>query len=496
MRYGFILFFTLSLFINLHSQDVSGKLHHAQCIIFRNNIYVAGYEESDKGLSLKITLFNNKLEKLTEVLKPLGKHKATDFYTPNFDTTHGYLTLVIQKTNNEKTATVVRYNENLKLIYSADNAEITRINSFAAFDNEKLYYKNQLYVIREAKDSAGRFYFYRYDLKDSSALFNYNFKWQFNFDQHKYHRIHPVFANSEHIYLYVICLEGEKKGQWLLVFNPDDGTMTKAIKLNKNDNEICFVSKVDIYGSTEDIALAGVKYPAANVDLKSGKFSMNYQASKSINTFFLQIDSSGEIKTRLENFTAVPNEILKEKELKEFLFRCNTMEKTESGFNLNYECLYKGKDGIYRTFGFLISKLNQSPEGTYKQENNAFLPCYRNEKKNPLSKQTTNQYDNDKASDADRLFYKNAFVKNFTEAGMEMNLLKKTAFVVSYFDNKKATSLELCKNVMKNYVWETLPLKNISDYSRFNVFNLGVNKFLIFNSSKDESGFTLSTTEL
>jgi hypothetical protein len=502
MRTCFILLFTSFLFISLNGQEVTGNLHKAQCISFKSEIYVSGYEESDKGLSLKIISFNDKLEKQKEVVKDLGKHKGVDFYPPAFDTTHGYLSLVIQRTSNEKTALLLRYDANLTLVSSAENAEIARINSFAAFDNEKLYYKDQLYVVREAKDSAGKFYFYRYDLRDSSVLFNYNFKWQFNFDQHNYHRIHPLFVNDTHIYLYVICTDGDKKGQWILIFNTSSGSMEKSIKLNKSDNEICLVSKLDVYGSNEDIAIAGVKYPAANVDLKTGKFAMNYQTSKSINSFFLQIDSSGVTKTRLENFNSIPNEILKEKELKELIFRCNTLEKTETGFNLNYECLYKGNDGIYRTYGFLLTKLTATPENEFKKENDAFLTCYHNEKTtpkgktgNPQCKLTTNQYDNDKAFDTDRLFYKNAFVKNFTEAGMKINSATKTACIVSYFDNKKTNTLELYKNTMKNYTWETTPLKNTNDYNRFSVFKMNANAVLIFISNKEESGFTLSITE-
>lgn len=503
MRAIFILVFTLTLFISLDAQELSGKLQKAQCIWFRGSIYATGYKDGEKGLELVVEMYNEKLEKIKETTKPLGKYKIGDYYPPNFDTTHGQLSLTAQKTNNEKTAVLLRFNENLKPLAASDNAEITRINSFAAFDSEKIYYKNQLYVVREAKDTAGRFYFYRYDLRDSSALFNYNFKWQFNFDQHNYHRIHPVFVNSEHIYLFVMCLDGDKKGQWILIFNPEDGSLTKAIKLNKNDNEVCLVSRFEVYGGQEDIILAGVKYTAANVDLKTGRFSMNYQGSKNINTFFCQIDSSGEVKTRLENFCNAPNEILKEKEMKEFLFRCNALEKNESGINLTYECVYKGKDGIYRTFGFLLSWLNLNPEGFYKQENNTFLPCYRNDKSQPKGKTgntncklTANQYDNDKAKDADRLFYKNAFVKNFTEVGMDMNILKKLAWVSSYYDNKKTATLELHKYTMKNYVWETASLKTITDYSRYNVFGLGQNKVIIFTSLKDESGFTLSLNEL
>jgi len=502
MRQAFILFFTFCLFIKGGAQEINGKLQRAQCIVFRNNIFVSGYEEGEKGLELKICAYNDKLEKINEVTKPLGKHKAAEYYPPNYDTTHGMLSVVAQKANNEKTALLLRYNANLKPMASADNAEITRINSFAVFDNEKLYYKNHLYLVREAKDSAGRFYFYRYDLRDSSALFNYNFKWQFNFDQHLYHRIHPVFATDDHIYLYVICLDGDRKGQWILTLNTEDGNLIKAIKLNKNDNEICLVSRFEVYGSNADMAIAGVKYPAANVDLKNGRFSINYQAAKRLNTFFCQVDSSGEVKTQLDNFLPVPNELLKEKELKEFLLRCNTLEKTDAGFNLEYECLYKGKDGIYRTFGFLLTNLVQTPEGVFKAENNCFLPCYRNDKSqpkgkigNPNSKLTANQYDNDKASDADRLFYKNAFVKNFTEAGMNIGPLKKTAHIISFYNNKKTSTLEMYKYSMKNYVWETSPLKNYTDFSRHHVFNKGNALFGAFTTLKDESGFNLTLME-
>lgn len=503
MRPAFILFFTCFLFINAWAQDLDGKLQSAQCIVFRNCIYVSGYEEGDKGIQLKTTRYTFKLEKQNEVTKVLGKGKLTDLYPPNYDTTHGFLSVVAQKTNNDKTASLIRYNENLGTASQADNAEITRINSFAAFDNEKLYYRKQLYIVREAKDSAGRFYFYRYDLRDSSALFNYNFKWQFNFDQHNYHRIHPLYATDEQVYLYVISLDGDRKGQWILILNTANGDLIKAVKLNKNDNEVCFVSRFEVYGGAMDMAVAGVKYSAGGVDLKNGNFTVNYQGSKSMNMFFCQIDSAGEIKTRLENFPGVPNDILKEKEVKDMMLRCNKLEKTESGFDMNYECMYKGKDGIYRTYGFLLTKLNQTPEGMFKPENNAFLACYRNDKAqpkgktgNPNCKQTANQYDNDKARDADRLFYKNAFVKNFTETGTEINSQKKLGWLVSYYHNKKTGNVELFKYSMKNYTWETATLKNLSEFSRCNVISLGTNRFLIFNSAKDESNFILSVTEL
>jgi hypothetical protein len=496
MRSRFLLFFACLLFIKTQAQELAGKLQRAQCIMFRNNIYVSGYEEAPGGLELKIEAYNQQLQSVNRLSKPLGKGKASDYYPPAYDTTHGQLSLVVQKANNDKTALLLRYTENLKLIASADNADIARINSFAAFDNEKIYYKNQLYVVREAKDSAGRFYFFRYDLRDSSTLFAYDFKWQFNFDQHNYHRIHPLCVTSDRIYLYVNCLDGDKKGQWLLELLAGDGSLAKAVKLNKNDNEICFVSRAIVFGGAEDVALAGVRYPAANADLKNGRFSMDYQKSKSINTFFCHIDSAGDMQTRIENFVNVPNELLKEKELREFVFRCNALEKSESGFNLGYECLYKGKDGIYRTYGFLVSKIMQTPEGAYKQENNSFFAGYRNEKKNPFSKLTANQYDNDRAADADRLFYKNAFVRNYSDMAMELSSLKKMAWLISHYPNKKTGGLELQRHVMKNYVWETAAIRTIAEYGRYNAFHAEGNRFLLFTTAKDETGFTLSPLEL
>lgn len=492
----FILFFTLSLFIKLHSQELTGTLQRAQCIVFKNNIFVSGYEENNGSLDLKIEAYNDKLERVNQYSQSLGKAMAVDYYPPNIDTTHGQLSLVIQKVDNEKTALLLRCSESLKLLSSEEKTEITRINSFAAFDSEKLYFGNQLYVVREAKDTAGRFYFYRYDLRDSSALFTYDFKWQFNFDRHTYQRIHPLYATAERVYVYVNCLDGDKKGQWLLEFTPGDGSLLKAVKLNKDDNEICFISRATVFGTAEDVALAGAHYPSASVDLQNGRFGMDYQKSKSLNTFFCHIDSSGEMKTRLENFVNVPNGLLKEKELKEFLFRCNALEKSDGGFNLNYECLYKGSDGIYRTFGFLVIKLMQTPDGTYKQENNSFLATYRNEKKYPFSKLTANQYDNDRPQEADRLFYKNAFVRNYSEAGMELSSQKKMSWIVSHYPNKKSGGLELYKHVMKNYTWETTPLKTLAEYGRYAVLSISPQRLLLFNSSKDETMFSLSLFEL
>jgi hypothetical protein len=476
------------------AQEINGSLHKSTCVNFRNCIYVAGYEEAGSGLTLKIQKYTVGLEKVTEKSEALGKYKPEGLYTPSIDTTHGYLNITVQETNNEKTASLIRYTENLELVADVEKAEITRINSFAAFDAEKLYYKDCLYVAREAKDSVGRFYFYRYDLKDPDGLFNYNFKWQFNFDQHTYHRIHPAFANDEYVYLYVICLDGPKKGQWLLILDAKNGNLLKTIKLNKGDNEFCFVSLISVQGNANDIFLAGTKYPAAAVDLKTGKITSNYVGTKLLNLFFCQIDSSGEIKSRQEGFVATPNELLKEKELKEFLFRCNSFRQTENGFNLEYECLYRAKDRIFRTFGFLSDRLVITPDNTIKQDNFTFFSVYRNEKKYTSCKEVANQYDNDKPTDADRLFYKDAFVKNFSPVNSDLQ--KKEAGFVSAYNNKKAGTLELYKYVMKNYNWETSSIKNVTDYSRCMIFRPVQNKVVIFYTTKGEKNFVLLNIEL
>lgn len=77
-----------------------------------------------------------------------------------------------------------------------------------------------------------------------------------------------------------------------------------------------------------------------------------------------------------------------------------------------------------------------------------------------------------------------------------MNMSKKMAWIVSHYPNKKTGSLELFKNTMKGYAWETAPLKTITEYGRYSVFHLALNRFLVFITAKDETTFTLGLTEL
>lgn len=505
MRACFILVFNLLVLTSLTAQkEVSVKLGESSCLRFRNSLYTGGYEQNANELLCKLQKANFSLENEGEAIINLGKHKADDFHAPVFDTTHGYLNITVQQKNNEKTALLLRYDENLKMIAKIENAEITRINSFVAFDQEKLFYKDKLYVVRPAKDTLGRFYVFSYQLKDAAAVFSYNLKWQFNFDQHPYHRIHFLYASDTVIYAYVICLEGPKKGQWIIALNADDGSINKTIKLNRNDNEFCFISKLDVYNSALDMAVSGVKYPAAAIDLKTGKFAMNYQTSKGLNTFFCLIDSAGEIKQRLDNYLPVPNELLKEKELKEFLIRTNQLEIKGNYFNLLLECLYKAPDGLYKTYGFLFTRLELSLEGILKQENNAFLAAYRNEKNLPGGKKsgnldcklTTNQFDNEKKEETDRLFYKDPFTRNFSDASIQFDRNKKMAFMLCFYENKQTSVLSFYKNIMKNYVWETTALSTNNDYSTYNVFAIGENKFIVYTCNKEKSGFTLQLVEL
>lgn len=493
MRSCFVLVVMFGLLINAAGQEINGSLYKSTCVVFRNCIYVAGYEEAHDGMVLKIVKYTATLEKAEEKDRKFEKCKPGSLYAPLIDTTHGFLNITIQETNNEKTAALIRYTENLELVADVGKAEITRINSFAAFDAEKLYYKDHLFVVREAKDSAGRFYFYRYDLKDPSGLFSYAFKWQFNFDQHTYHRIHPAFANDDYVYLYVICLDGPKRGQWLLALDVRNGTLQKTIKLNGAENEFYFVSLVSVQGKTKDILVTGAKYPASAINWETGKITSSYAGVKFLNLFFCRADSSGEIKSRLENFIAVPDELLKEKEWKEFLFRCNYLGSGEKSYDLDYECLYKGNDGIFRTFGFLSDRLLITPDDRVKQDNYTFFATYRNEKKYPHCRQAANQYDNDKPTEADRVFYKGAFVKDFSPVAS--NLQKKEAGLASAYDNKKTDTLELYRYSMKNYAWETSNIKSATDYSRHALF-LIQKEAVFFYTTKDEKNFILIRVDL
>lgn len=154
MNRVFILLMSLCMLINLHAQEVSEKMEHADCMGYRNTVIVAGYEQKGNELFLRVKRYDESGTLVSWAERSLGKARSSEFYAPQGDTTHGLISFVLQRSNNDKQATLIRFNEQLKQVNYLEKTEITHINSFAAFDHEKLYYKNNLYMVREAKDSA------------------------------------------------------------------------------------------------------------------------------------------------------------------------------------------------------------------------------------------------------------------------------------------------------------------------------------------------------
>src|SRR4051812_17589339 len=115
MRQAFILVFNLLMLTSLPAQqDISEKLYESTCIQFRGSTYVSGYEQNGNELLFKLKKYSPQLEKNGESSKSLGNHKYEEYHKPVFDTTHGFLSVILQEKNNDKTATLVRFNENLK----------------------------------------------------------------------------------------------------------------------------------------------------------------------------------------------------------------------------------------------------------------------------------------------------------------------------------------------------------------------------------------------
>jgi hypothetical protein len=107
-----------------------------------------------------------------------------------------------------------------------------------------------------------------------------------------------------------------------------------------------------------------------------------------------------------------------------------------------------------------------------------------------------NQYLIDAMGNGDRVFFRNPILQNFTSTGMDIGMLKKAAWNIGYFDNKKTGHFEMIKNTMKNYSWETASLKTVNEYGRASVMHLRQNRFVLFYTLKDESAFQLSLIDL
>jgi len=281
------------------AQSVSRPLLKANSVHFRNSFYVFGFQQEKNDLQFKLYKFSNDLQKADSISNTIGKEKAENLLEITADTLHGYLNFYLQKVNSKNLASLLRYNDSLKLIAKADNFESNKINSLTTFENEIYTYKNSTYTIRTSEDSLGKqFYLTKYALITDQKPFEYKQTWQYPLEKRNINTTHVFYADSHFVFVYVTILSGERKGQWILKLDSQKGTIIKGIKLNANGDDRNYIFNAYHYDPKEkELLIAGNIYTKQQLDLEAKTFSFA-GLSKENTFFFIKIDANNEVISR------------------------------------------------------------------------------------------------------------------------------------------------------------------------------------------------------
>jgi hypothetical protein len=295
IRWFIILFFPVIVL----SQNFSRTLLKPGSVKFRDHIFVFGVLQDKNDLHFKLYRTTFDLQKTDSVSNALGKQKAEDFLEITSDTLHGYLNFYFQKSNSKNLASLLRFNDSLKLIAKTDNFESNKINSLTTFENETYTHKNSTYTIRTSEDSLGKqFYLTKYTLISNQRPFEYKLTWQYPLEKRNINTTHVFYADSEVVFIYVTILSGDRKGQWILKLNSKEGTIIKGIKLNANGDERNYFFNSFSYDPKEkELLIAGNVYTRQQLDVGSKTFPFT-GLNKENTFFFIKIDGTNEVVSR------------------------------------------------------------------------------------------------------------------------------------------------------------------------------------------------------
>jgi hypothetical protein len=298
-KYIFIVLIAVSSL--LKGQAIKQNLLLANALPFHHNIYTYGYEQTKANLVFKCYAYNYQLKLQDSVLYDLGKHTTADYLQISVDTLHDVLNFYFQLANQKNLVSLLRVNDTLAKMASAENYDANHINSLTAFDDEKYAYKEDMYIIRTNTDSAGKqFYLSKYHVKDMTKPFEYDYKWQYAFERKFIHRASVVYADSNQVIVYAHVFDGLKKGQWILRINANTGEIIKGTKLTaKGDTRYFLMSNVIVSNKGKNIDVIGSIYDAAMIDFKAKTQNFTNQ-SKAHKLFLVCIDSVGDVLTRAE----------------------------------------------------------------------------------------------------------------------------------------------------------------------------------------------------
>lgn len=258
------------------AQQLNFNLEKGKALCFKNNVYAYGFKQSE----FVIYKLDSKLKIIDSVYYKLDKSKSTDYLSIDCDTLNASINFQLQK-KDKQFASLLRFNENLKLINEFKSIEITKLSPLANFDQQKFIFRNLAYVVKSAIDTGGKHYYLsKFELLPSKEkAFDYKFKWQFNFEKKHIENIHVFYADTVQVIAYVHINAGERKGQWVLKVNAANGLLIKAKKISTNQNLNYRFANAAIHTVSKELFVVG--------QLNSGE----QLANPSPTLFVLQFDS-------------------------------------------------------------------------------------------------------------------------------------------------------------------------------------------------------------
>jgi hypothetical protein len=320
----------------VNGQTIKRNLLSANVLSFHNSLYVYGYEQSNASLKFKCFSYNTKLQTKDSIEFNLGKHTPSDYLEITADTMHDVLNFYFQLANQKNVVSLLRVNDSLKQIATAENYDANHINSLAVFDDEKLAYKQDLYVIRTTADSADKqFYLSKYHVKSMNKPFEYDYKWQFAFERKHIYRASVLAADTNQVVVYAHVFDGLKKGQWILRINANTGEIIRGTKLSaKGDQRHFLMSNFIIDKKTKSMDVIGSVYDANSINFKNKTSDFTSQA-KNHKLFLLTIDSLGDVAQRVEKAFPLPIQTKTQTGLQSFHLKIREFTKnTDGSYNI------------------------------------------------------------------------------------------------------------------------------------------------------------------
>lgn len=291
----------------LCAQSAQKPLLRPGFLMFKHKLYAYGYLQVQKNLVFKCYSFNDQLQCKDSTELDLGAHAPSDFISISADTLHDVLNFYFQLANQKNEVSLLRTNASLQKLCTAPAIDANRVNTLAAFDDEKYTVGDATYVINTSGDSLNRqFYLTKYRIRSFSKPFEDAQSWQFAFERQFIHRASVIYADSSVVMVYVNVSDSTKKGQWVLRINAANGQLIKGTRISiKGDNRNFLYSNALYDNKTRELTCIGNIYSQAEVDFKTGKSDFT-GSGKRHQFFIVKIDSAGAVALRTEKAVPVP----------------------------------------------------------------------------------------------------------------------------------------------------------------------------------------------